>query len=296
MKQGNGKGVVVVEDEIKPLSVREEKRLEQLEDVVIKGFKARIEQGLALEEIQRLELWRGKAPTFEKYCKDLFDLAKASVYRFINAAKVIENVSNWRLYNGGDVIEMVPQNEAQARPLTQLKRPEQQIAVWRAAVETAPNGKVTASHVSKVVKAYLGEKIEKRVRRSQEKIRRAHVSAEFKELFDKFSEQILAEKRQGYKLTSRGIIVQCLDQLRAEIAEDGEFVEDSVVKGGSDDTNKLITAGFTLFRMDRTSMTIKFLDGAIGRGWSKHSGPYDTLKEMEAEFKLILQDEKHLRR
>jgi len=47
-------------------------------------------------------------------------------------------------------IVVKPINEAQARPLTKLP-PEQQKEAFQKAVETAPEGKVTAKHVEKVV-------------------------------------------------------------------------------------------------------------------------------------------------
>ena len=80
--------------------------------------------------------------------------------------------------------------------------------------------------------------------------------------------------------------------LRAEIAADGGNIEDRVFHGGSDDTNKLLRAGYRLFRTDRSSMTVKEHGGS---GWKKHSGPFDTIKAMDEELKTILQDEKHLR-
>jgi hypothetical protein len=48
--------------------------------------------------------------------------------------------------------------ETHLRPLTKLRdNPEQQRTAWQKAVETAPDGKVTAAHVSKVVKEIIGE-------------------------------------------------------------------------------------------------------------------------------------------
>jgi hypothetical protein len=50
----------------------------------------------------------------------------------------------------------MPLTESQARPLTRLE-PEQQVQAWLTAVETAPDGKVTAAHVESVVRQTLGE-------------------------------------------------------------------------------------------------------------------------------------------
>jgi hypothetical protein len=208
----------------------------------------------------------------------------------MDAASVIENVKNFTQIDGGNVLDMVPMNEAQASSLAGL-RPEQQFIVWTAAVETAPNGKMTAKHVSKVVKQYIGEKIERTVRRTQEIVSQK-ASVEFTEAFEQLSQQIIKERNSNYKYTSRGEIIKALDQLRADLAEDGNLIEDAVFRGGSDDANKLERAGFSMFRMDRSSMTIKQRNET--GGWIKYSGSYETIKAMEIAFKEILLDDMHL--
>jgi hypothetical protein len=277
------------QEPVKDLSVQEEKRLEQLENVVVENFKTFIQVGQALAEIRDRKLYRMKAMTFEKYCKELFDIAKSRARELINATDVVQNLRHGGGFN--DDHPLLPLNERQARPLTKL-RPEQQVAVWKAAVESAPQGKVTSSHINKVVKSYLGEKAEKTVRRAQEKVSQKS-SPEFSEAFEHFSQQILKERNSNYKYTSRGEIVKALDQLRAEIAEDGDPIEDTVFHGGSNDRLKLQKAGFSLFRTDRSNMSIKQLND--NGGWNKHSGDYGTIKEMEAAFAEILQDDMHLR-
>ncbi len=272
----------------KELSVQEEKRLEQLENVVAENFQTFVQVGQALSEIRDRKLYRLKAVTFEIYCKNLFDIAKSRVRELINAAEVMENLR----HGGGfdDEQKLLPHNERQVRPLTRL-RPEQQVSAWSAAVESAPRGNITASHVNKMVKEYLGEKITKTVRQAQEKVSQT-ASTDFSEAFEKFSEQLLIERNSNYKYTSRGFIVSTLDQLRADLAEDGDLIDEPAFSGGSDDANKLKRAGYSLFRDDRTSMTIRRSDAG---GWVKHSGPFETIKEMDGELKTILQDEKHLR-
>lgn len=276
-------------EQVKELSVQEEKRLEQLENVVVENFQTFVQVGQALAEIRDRKLYRLKAVTFEKYCKELFDIAKSRVYELINAAGVIENVRNCGHSDNGQQF-LLPLNEAQVRPLTKL-RPEQQITVWNAAVESAPQGKITASHINSVVKQYLGDKITKTVRQAQKKVSQT-ARVDFTEAFEKFSEQLLIERNSNYKYTSRGFIINTLDQLRADLAEDGDFIDEPAFHGGSDDANKLKRAGYSLFRTDRTSMTIKRSDTG---GWVKHSGSYETIKEMEAAFKTLLQDDMHLR-
>lgn len=47
--------------------------------------------------------------------------------------------------------------ERQLRPLAKLE-PEQQREAWKKAIETAPDGKVTAKHITEVVMEVTGEK------------------------------------------------------------------------------------------------------------------------------------------
>ncbi len=274
---------------IPALSAREQMKKAELERRIVQDFAAFFRVGQALAEINELKLYRQSHKTFESYCKGLWDMARGTAHRYIAAAEVVENVSNLET-NEGPVL--LPVNEAQARPLTRLK-PEQQAAVWRQVVDNAgPGGKITANLVNKAVKGYMGEKVVTAIRKAKAEVRLSPVSAEFIEAFELFASQLIKEKKADYKYTPRFEIVKRLDQLRAEIAKDGEEIEGTAFHGGSDDTNKLLRAGYRLFRTDRSSMTVKEHGGT---GWKKHSGPFDTIKAMDEELKTILQDEKHLR-
>lgn len=275
---------------VKDLSAQEMLRLEQLEKVVVENFQTFVQVGQALAEIRERKLYRMKAMTFERYCKELFDIAKSRAHQLMDAAGVVENFHNCGSFS--DDNQLLPLNEAQVRPLAKLN-PDQQVAVWKAALESAPKGKVTANHVNKVVKDFLGEKIKKTVHKARRDVV-VSCSAEFSEAFEAFSQQIIKERDANYKHTARGVIVKALDQLRAELAEDGDTIEDQVLRGGGDDWNKLSAAGFSLFRKDRASMTIKQRSNETGGG-TKFSGPFETLKEMEDEFRTILQNDTHLR-
>lgn len=69
-------------------------------------------------------------------------MSRFYAYRLMDSVKVIENVDHG---------QQTPTSERQARPLARLK-PEQQKEAWQKAVDTAPEGKVTAAHVYKIVK------------------------------------------------------------------------------------------------------------------------------------------------
>ena len=287
------KALVQTEEEIKSLSSRERMLLAELERRIVSEFSAFHRVGMALAEINERQLYRETHPTFESYCKNLWDMARGTAYRYIAAAEVFENVSKLET-NTEETMTLLPINEAQVRPLTRLK-PEQQGAVWRSVIEhinDKPGRKITASLVNKAVRGFLGEKVVTAIRKAQAEVRLSPVSAEFVQAFELFSRQLIREREAEYKYTPRFEIIKRLDQLRAEIAMDGEEIEGPAFHGGSDDTNKLLRAGYRLFRTDRSSMTVKEHGGS---GWKKHSGPFDTIKAMDEELKAILQDEKHLR-
>ncbi len=138
------------------LTALELTRLGALETVIDAGIKTFVAVGCALGEIRDRRLYRAQFATFEDYCRDRYGLERRHAYRLIDAANVVENVSNWTqtadpAWPGG--ISCLPLTESTARPLTVLN-PDEQGPVWQVAVETAPAGKITAAHVQTVVDAY----------------------------------------------------------------------------------------------------------------------------------------------
>jgi hypothetical protein len=73
-----------------------------------------------------------------------FGYTQSYVYRLLGAATIERNIS--------PIGEIGTIRESQLRPLAPLE-PEQQAEAWKQAVETAPNGRVTAAHVQDVVDA-----------------------------------------------------------------------------------------------------------------------------------------------
>ena len=68
------------------------------------------------------------------------------LYKQLAAAQTERNICTF-------VQSREPIPESQLRPLAKLKdNPDQQREAWQKAVDTAPKGKVTAAHVSKIVK------------------------------------------------------------------------------------------------------------------------------------------------
>lgn len=123
------------------LSTVEHSRLAELESTIARGLQTFVDVGTALLEIRDGRLYRQEYGTFEGYCQDKWGFSRSRAHRLIDAAEVANNLLP---------IGNIPQNEAQARPLTALP-PAEQAAAWQRAVETAPAGKITAAHVRAVV-------------------------------------------------------------------------------------------------------------------------------------------------
>lgn len=138
------------------LSEAEALELRRLETRVELGLKAFWEIGQALNQIRDKRLYRENYKTFEEYCITRWEMCRRSAYQLISAAMVVENVRN--------CAQILPLNEAQARPLTALP-PEQQREAWAKVVSTAPSGKVTAVHVAQVAKEYQRERVHTTSRR-----------------------------------------------------------------------------------------------------------------------------------
>lgn len=132
--------------EITALTATETERLSALEMTIEQGLQTFVEVGNALMEIRDGRLYRAAFGTFEEYCRERWQRERRWAYQLIEAAQVVENVRHGA--------HQIPTNERQVRPLVALSS-EQQLEVWPLIVETAPNGKVTASHVRLTVDNYL---------------------------------------------------------------------------------------------------------------------------------------------
>lgn len=120
------------------LSVQESRQLADLEATIERSAN---EVGQALLEIRDRRLYRAEFTTFENYCRERWQMERRHAYRLIDAAKVIENVSHGT--------QNPPVSERQARPLTELKEPEQQREAWKLATTVSP--RPTAALVAQAV-------------------------------------------------------------------------------------------------------------------------------------------------
>lgn len=108
--------------------------------------------GRALFEIRESRLYRITHSTFEDYCRERFAMNRDYIDKQIKCAEVIKNLHT-------NCMDVVPKNEAQARPLAKLPA-EKQPAAWEKAQEKAKEeGKpVAARHVEQAVAEIMPKK------------------------------------------------------------------------------------------------------------------------------------------
>ncbi|HXV44073.1 MAG TPA: hypothetical protein VEC96_13480 [Anaerolineae bacterium] len=141
------------------LSTSEAGRLAELEIVIERGLQTFIEVGSALMEIRNSRLYRQMYATFEEYCQERWDLRKSRTYQLMDAAEVVENLKSSTIVELSRGNIPLPVNEAQARPLAKLGF-EMQRQAWQKAIETAPQGRITARHVETVVRELQATQVE----------------------------------------------------------------------------------------------------------------------------------------
>ena len=136
-------GSDVAVEESTELTTIEQKEFTQLESTIEKHLSAFYEVGFALMQIRDNRYYRETHSTFEQYCKERWGFTKSRANQLISASEVADNLTT-----------TVAISERTVRPLTHIKDPEEQREVFQKAVETAPEGKVTAKHIEKTVQEY----------------------------------------------------------------------------------------------------------------------------------------------
>jgi DNA-directed RNA polymerase subunit H (RpoH/RPB5) len=125
----------------------EKNNLVELEATIEKNLKSFYEVGFALMQIRDNKLYRENYITFEHYCKEKWKMTRVRAHQLISAAEVQD-----------DLLTTVNIPERQLRPLVPVKDPEERREVYQRAIDTAPNGKVTAKHIEETVKETQGIK------------------------------------------------------------------------------------------------------------------------------------------
>jgi hypothetical protein len=114
------------------MSQQEKAELLSLEAVIEEGLEIFRKVGTALLRIRDGKLYREGYKTFYEYCEKRWNVKKSHAYELMDAAQIATNIEN----SSAPADKILPQNEFQLRPLTQIL-PEDQPKVWDAAVESA---------------------------------------------------------------------------------------------------------------------------------------------------------------
>lgn len=122
----------------------------KLETTIETGLRTFYQVGSALKEIRDTRAYKQHLgfETFEDYCQAKFSMTRIHAHHYIAANGVRENLLT--------MVNAVPTNERQCRPLTKLE-PEQQIEAWQAVLDKADGDGITAKLVSDVVKEMVGD-------------------------------------------------------------------------------------------------------------------------------------------
>lgn len=192
---------------VKPLSIREKKRLGELEDVVTRNFKAFYEVGTALREIKTNMLYRETHRLFADYARDLWDLARRTADQYIEAVDIIDNLipymeqdESWRNCAKNEI--PIPQNEAQARALAKYSA-VQQVEIWGEAVKTA-DGRITAAHIKQTARQLHGKAVKKTTTtaRTRSNSPTVKMSGRFRAAFNEMLSAIEEERLNDWRETS----------------------------------------------------------------------------------------------
>jgi hypothetical protein len=124
-----------------PLTTHECTLLSAHEAQIERGLQTFYDVGTALLAIRDQRLYRATFATFEAYCRERWGLKRQRAYELIDAAVIMGDLSE---------ISDKPIKESHAAPLAAVP-PAERAEVWQEAVDTAPNGKVTAAHVQQVI-------------------------------------------------------------------------------------------------------------------------------------------------
>lgn len=121
----NGNGIQNVTGDLTPA---ESRHFTSLERKIERGLSTFREVGEALLEVREKRLYRMTHATFESYCADRWQLARARAYQLMGAAEVATMLGDGR----------GPLNESQARELVPVFHTDPSLVpkVWKAVQET----------------------------------------------------------------------------------------------------------------------------------------------------------------
>lgn len=150
-----------------------------------------------------------------------FKQAERYIFYQYKAAEIELNVSDCTIVQLGAI------PEGQLRPLSKLE-PQQQRDAWAKAVETAPDGKVTAAHVSKVVKEMMEPTLElKPEPQKPVRVKKGPpmppelIADSFEAAFDQMVEELKHARAMKWKETSHEVALSRMQELLIIVGQTG---------------------------------------------------------------------------
>jgi len=193
----------------------EEHQLSKCEQIIAGGLGTFLNVGQALATIRDNRLYRVEYQTFEKYCKDVWDLSRMHAHRQIRAYETVNLIeskcnqlvtfSELKSAKETQNEKILPINEAQTRPLTKLKDPEDQIKAWGLVLDQLNEGKkLTAALIASAVKEVRPQAVERKFKETGENVDKTKLlSSLFRRQVKIMMKIVEDEINSGWKTTSR---------------------------------------------------------------------------------------------
>lgn len=131
------------------MSLARKKEPDTLQELEAKVARSFVDGAAALRQIRDEARYRTEAgyDTFEEYCRERWGFSGAHARRLVAGAELAERVA-----------PIGAISESQARVILRIKDRQKQVEAFREAVESAPQGKLTARHIAEVVAKRLQSK------------------------------------------------------------------------------------------------------------------------------------------
>jgi hypothetical protein len=222
--------------ELDILSEDEEAELMKCEQVIERGLGTVFSVGCAMATIRDNRLHRATHRRWEEYCRDRWGLGKAAINHKINAYEVVSLLESEK----GTIVPncekkpinesehkheytkpILPKNEAQTRPLSNLT-PAQQVDAWILVQEWVNGGaKLTSYLVGKAAKRVKGASVKEVVAKTKKDITAPSslVSKLFLKQIKVLTEIIEGEYNSGWRTTSKKEVVSRLKDLLKAVDE-----------------------------------------------------------------------------
>jgi hypothetical protein len=305
-------------DALVPLTKNQELRRQELENSIFDTVQqSYLKIGAYLEEIATKKLFQSTHWTFKEYCHEVLDMAKRRAYQYVQAHRVVkyllptddeativdsQNKNNdyqtsepWftPLPQSEACYTQIPTNERQARALVGLE-PEVARAIWLQAIESAPDGKITAAHIRKTVRQFKGEQTKQVVEKAKRarSANKKRLSETFYQAFRTFLSAVQKEIDSKWNTTDRMTVIDHLDAVRGAISTNGSHrIPEKGYAIELSNMEKLRAAGFNIYRTDEKLLLVE----KYGlKSWEVHA-VYPDLQAREQAFDELLKNQKNLR-